>query len=379
MPTKAPRSRVTRVTAGTLAVTALALAVSLTALAGDPLPSPPPPSSAASSYPAPAESPGSSPSLPADSTSGGSAGPSGSAAAPSLTQGSAAPDSAQPVTASTGPRWQKLPVAMSNARKAGTPVLLLFSSAPSPTDELPAELARRSGEVGFARFDPPSEGVNNVTPAQFDTVIWAERFAVDSVPQAILLDSEGRPTVRLKLAEGTLPGDADVTRALTALSSRDKLLKAAASTSGEDRVRTLDLVLEKVSDFRSFYPDLLEQVVELDPAGTLGLRAKYYPELAGLRIDAAVQQEVYPLIDAGHFDEAAARLDAVIGKWGPKSGKLDLLYAFKGQVLSSAHRKNEALAALTKALEFAERGSEMEQQIRRAIEKANEPEQPPTP
>jgi tetratricopeptide (TPR) repeat protein len=95
---------------------------------------------------------------------------------------------------------------------------------------------------------------------------------------------------------------------------------------------------------------LEDEIVKLDAENAAGLKSKYEPTVAYRQIDAAIQSEVYPLIDRGNYKAALARIDRLIAHTKPPRPQLQLLIAFKGQLHYSLGEKKLAAQFLDEAI-----------------------------
>jgi tetratricopeptide (TPR) repeat protein len=132
---------------------------------------------------------------------------------------------------------------------------------------------------------------------------------------------------------------------------RDVALAAAGATKGAERAKHLDAALTAVASFVDpEYADVVQQLIAADPTNVTSLRAKYEPAALARRADAAVQNEIYPLIDRGEYPAAIARIDRLIGEINPRHEQLQLLLAFKGQLYFTLGDKHRAAEFLDSAI-----------------------------
>ena len=66
--------------------------------------------------------------------------------------------------------------------------------------------------------------------------------------------------------------------------------------------------------------------------------------------DAAIQNEVYPLVDRGNYKAAITRIDRLIAEIKPPREQLQLLMAFNGQLYYSLGEKKQATQFLDEAI-----------------------------
>ena len=175
----------------------------------------------------------------------------------------------------------------------------------------------------------------NSPPEQLAQVsAWAMRLAVTKFPTFVLLDSEGVPYARSEfVAKAAIAYCGEIRRLRRVRNRRDRELAMADATTGLERARHLDAVLKAVGPLADTEYSALEQrVTELDPKNSAGLRAKYDTAVTNHKLDRAVRDEVYPLVDRGEYRVAIARLDRLIADAKPSRSQRQLLVAFKGQL-----------------------------------------------
>src|SRR5262249_6320879 len=106
-----------------------------------------------------------------------------------------------------------------------------------------------------------------------------KRWKINGVPSMARADAEGRPYSRFEGLEETWTPDTflnqigDLRKART---RRDEMLAKAAGCQGIERAVALDQTLGTVpEEFAGEYPDLVREIVRLDPTDQTGLRSKY--------------------------------------------------------------------------------------------------------
>ena len=201
----------------------------------------------------------------------------------------------------------------------------------------------------------------------------AERLAVGRIPSLVLMDGGGRPYAAVESDAESVDTQLDlVQRAADERRLRDEAFIRAAASSGHDRARHLHTGLQHVGRVAvTGYEAAAREIVSLDPDNALRLNEQYAPALAERRIDEAVQTTVYPLIDRADFAGAVAAIDRIIADQKPPTAHLQTLAGFKGQILSSMGKKDEARRVLRDALAVAP-DSASAGPIRAAIEQLGE-------
>jgi hypothetical protein len=185
------------------------------------------------------------------------------------------------------------------------------------------------------------------------TRAWAMRAAVTRFPTFVLLDSDGTAYAQSEFAaKGAIAYWSELKRLRKVRRRRDRELALAAAATGIARARHLDAVLTAVGPLGDTdYAALQQQVIDLDPQNTTGLRAKYESAITHRKIDRTVQDEVYPLIDRGQYMAGIARLAWLMADVNSSRDPLQLLLAFKGQV--SYRLKEQLMSAKLLAASIA--------------------------
>ena len=129
------------------------------------------------------------------------------------------------------------------------------------------------------------------------------RLGVTKFPTFVLLDSEGIPYARSEfVSQAAIAYCGEIQRLRRVRNRRDRELVRAAATAGLERARHLDTVLKAVGPLADTeYSALEEHVTELDPQNAAGLRAKYDAAVMHHKLDRAVREEIYPLVDRGEY------------------------------------------------------------------------------
>ena len=260
--------------------------------------------------------------------------------------------------ATVGPWLDDLRVAQSLARSRGKDILLEFS--PSTDDASAVGLENRcldstpfreAASKSFVLVRLNASG--DISPARATQITaFAERLGVIRFPTLILLDTDGKPYAKtdVMLADPIAMG-AELDKCHGVRLVRDVALAAAGATNGAERAKHLDAALTAVAKFVDpEYADVVQQLIAADPTNVTGLRAKYEPAALARRADAAVQNEIYPLIDRGEYPAAIARIDRLIGEINPRHEQLQLLLAFKGQLYFTLGDKHRAAEFLDSAI-----------------------------
>jgi hypothetical protein len=181
---------------------------------------------------------------------------------------------------------------------------------------------------------------------------WAMRLGVTKFPTFVVLDSEGIPYARSEfVSQAAIAYCSEIQRLRRVRDRRDRELVRADATTGLERARHLDTVLKAVGPLADTEYSVLEQrVTELDPQNSAGLRAKYNAAVTHHKLDRAVRDEIYPLVDRGEFRAAIARLDRLIADAKPSRAQRQLLVAFKGQMYFGLRDQQTSAKLLDEAI-----------------------------
>lgn len=265
--------------------------------------------------------------------------------------------------ATKGATWgSDLAAATRQARAAGKDVLVEFSTVdaaagPPRLDRVVYDDARFL-RAAAERFVPVRLTVRTGgagPSADVAVVALAERLAVSRVPSLVLMDSSGRPYAAVDSDAESVEAQLSALFAAAAeRTRRDDAFTRADQASGPERAARLHDALQHVGRFAlAGYESSVVEIVALDRDNALKLKEKYHGPLSERRIDRAVQQIVYPLVDRADFTGAVAAIDQLLAAEAPPAAQAQTLLAFKGQLLFSANRTDEARRTLDQALALA--------------------------
>jgi hypothetical protein len=185
------------------------------------------------------------------------------------------------------------------------------------------------------------------------TAEWIDRLGLTDLPCLVLFDSAFRPFGIVKGGDAT---SMDVLLArLGALDDaklgRDSDLSAAAKASGAERAKALGKALDDVGPVAALgYPEVMQQIVQLDSDGAAGLKARYAAQVSEQLVDDRIQHVVYPLVDAGDLRGAldqARQLEQGVATTVPQR---QLLQAFQAQLYVSLGDKQKAMTMMDGAI-----------------------------
>jgi thioredoxin-related protein len=146
---------------------------------------------------------------------------------------------------------------------------------------------------------------------------WQKRLAIEGFPTIALLDSQLRPYAFTGFREeGPEQYLAHLETLRATRIARDEALAKAAKVKGTARAKFLDEALEALDHqvVETYYTDLINEIVELDPKDEAGLRTKYYAaqerelQRALLSDIAMVARLKSPEVAVKFIDEAIAAI-----------------------------------------------------------------------
>lgn len=171
-----------------------------------------------------------------------------------------------------------------------------------------------------------------------------EQFAIQGFPTIVLADAKGLPYAKT----GYQPGGPDAyLKHLGELkgkkTKRDDMLAAAEKTTGVEKAKALDKVLEHMAEMElaDVYTDLMKQIVELDANNEAGLRGK-----VGTRMKL---MEAGKLAQSGKFDDAMKILDTEVASGKTKDVDLLRIHFLRAQILNNKGDEPGVLKALEQA------------------------------
>ncbi len=185
-----------------------------------------------------------------------------------------------------------------------------------------------------------------------ESTVWADKLGVTQLPTLVLLDEMGLPCASVRgeacLAIHSRDLIADM---MTNKTARNDAFTAAGKLSGYERAIQLELAMKQVGEFAGgWYQTTIDEIIKLDKSAEGALRQKYGPVLAEAKIDQVIQDEVYPLLDVTAFDKAIIRIDQLCKEVTPSKEQLQLLLAFKAQIIYSQGNTPKACQLLDEAL-----------------------------
>lgn len=261
------------------------------------------------------------------------------------------------------PTWRTdLAAATREAKAAGKDVLVEFTAVDAATGE--ARLDRvvyndpRFLRAAAERFIPVRLTVRTGDPdrpVDVGVVALAERLAVARVPSLVLIDGSNRPYAAVESETESIEAQlASLQNTAAERAKRDEAFARAAQSAGPERAARLNDALQHVGRFAlAGYESEVGEIITLDPDDALGLKKQYAGPLSEKRIDRAIQQQVYPLVDRADFAGAIAAIEQIVTAENPSVAQRQTLVAFKGQLLYSMGKKDEARWLLDQAIAMA--------------------------
>ncbi|MEM1108813.1 MAG: thioredoxin family protein [Planctomycetota bacterium] len=183
----------------------------------------------------------------------------------------------------------------------------------------------------------------------------AERYAISVFPTVILADAEGLPYAQTSYQPGGpkayLKHLADLQ---DNLSLRDRALTRAAEQEGGAKAKSLDKAMSVLDPgvAATHYPDVIDDIIKLDPENKLGLKSKYESALVGAQVDAGVQTAI-ELFQAGSPDKAQGELDRILSEYNPKGENRQFVLAMKGQMRFQVGDTDSAFRLFEEAIAVA--------------------------
>jgi hypothetical protein len=235
-----------------------------------------------------------------------------------------------PASASSGPAAD-VPAAVASALVAGSPITSRFILVQIPFPSASPEAAPRiAAHINLLR-----------------------QFNIDSLPQLVLLDSQGRPYAKLPCDRSNI--DLQVTDCLRRRGIRDAALAAADKETGLPRARHLAAALAPLPSDLMFphYRTEIEAIIAADPDNAAGLSGPFRDALTEQIIDEVIQQQVFPLIDRGEFSAARLRVQRLIEELSPSPPHRQSLLGFVGQLQINEGKTADGIATLTAAIAMA--------------------------
>ncbi|MEM6458560.1 MAG: tetratricopeptide repeat protein [Planctomycetota bacterium] len=260
--------------------------------------------------------------------------------------------------------------ALETARTQQTPVMVLLRV--EAHDD--ADLGRRVGDstknlpikpVGV-QLVYPKEAYARPRVAQ-EFVRCADLVGATRLPALAWFGVDGRPCGLIELDAETHAdelGDLVATmyeKYNSSVAARDR----AQGLSGTARARCLHEYLQFIDPpCRHSYQDVMAQIVTLDPDNAVGLKAVYEPVLTETAINTTIQEQVYPLIDAGGYTQAHEVLGTLLREQPVTAEQRQLLMAFQAQLLHTQNRTPEAIALIDEALALGAEGPAQEKLLK---------------
>ncbi|MBB6431357.1 hypothetical protein [Algisphaera agarilytica] len=256
--------------------------------------------------------------------------------------------------------WSQDPAqALKSAAEQDAPLFVLIRIEANGEIDLAPTLAAQIADEDFGwqgtELIYPEESYSNGSVAH-RVITWANRVGATQLPALSVVSPEGRPC-------GIIQGDslsephllqAEIDRLKQNYETSQSAFAKAELAKGSERAEQLHIALQAIdAPCRDAYHDVMQQIVTLDPNNGLGLQSQYQPVLTEVLIDEVIQGEVYPLVDAGAYEQAQSILARVIRDHVLTIEQHQLLLAFQAQLLHSQDRTQEAIAMIDEAIAIA--------------------------
>ena len=133
---------------------------------------------------------------------------------------------------------------------------------------------------------------------------------------------------------------------------RDELLAKAEDASGVEKAKLLDEALNLVGELALVaYPDVADQIVQLDAENQAGLKEKYEGKVRGQQIEEALTKLRREYATVG-VEGTLAKIDEMITQLNPKGETLQQVLFLKAQLLYGTD-KEKSKATLEAAQKLA--------------------------
>jgi thioredoxin-related protein len=130
----------------------------------------------------------------------------------------------------------------------------------------------------LVKLDYPKDTSNQPQQVIEQNADWQKRLGIEGFPTIVLLDSELRPYAFTGFRDETSEQYLAHLESLRATRvARDGALEKAAKAEGVERAKFLDEALESLDKqvVETYYTDVINEIVGLDPEDAAGLRSKY--------------------------------------------------------------------------------------------------------
>ena len=176
------------------------------------------------------------------------------------------------------------------------------------------EFAKQSAsKFVLLKFDFPQDTLLSES-LQRQNAEWADRFGVEGFPTLILLDQNQRPYAFTGFREEG-PGAylSHLSELQQARIQRDDFLGKAATAEGAKKAALLDQALSLMDSnvVELYYPELVEEIGELDKDDESGLRTKYFAE-RDREIRKAVMSNIAMVARIREPEQAIAFIDETL-------------------------------------------------------------------
>ncbi len=137
--------------------------------------------------------------------------------------------------------------------------------------------AAAAGKLVLLKLDFPRSSDQDPVIAEQNKK-WAKEFGVNAFPTLFLLDENGRPFSIMGYEDVGVDHYLDrVEKNRRVRVARDEKMAEAQKATGLDRARLLDEAISQmhISIVELYYPEIVQEIIELDQSDVLGLRTKW--------------------------------------------------------------------------------------------------------
>lgn len=242
------------------------------------------------------------------------------------------------------------------------------------TEEFQTEVPK---QFVLLKLDSPRDKSQQSEEEQAQYRELSKKFNVTGVPTVLLADASGRPYAK-KVGYGGTPAEeyiGELKQTAKTREQRDELLAKAEAASGVEKAKLLDEALDVVGDLALVaYPDVANQIVELDAENQAGLKEKYEGKLRSQQIEEALTGIRREYATVG-IEGTLARIDQLITELNPQGETLQQVLFLKAQLLygTDKAKSKSTLEAAQKLAPESRIGRQIDAVLKQAFK--DEPQQ----
>ena len=199
-------------------------------------------------------------------------------------------------------------------------------------------------------LDNPRDKSHQSEAEQAQYQRMAAEYGIEGVPTIMLCDAQGRPYAKM-VGYGGTPVDeyiANLTTMTEKRVRRDDYLAQAEEATGVERAQLLGEALSEIDPLlcATVYRDIVDEIIELDPANDAGLKEKFTSIVNSVEIAKALRS-IQMEARGGDPVAAIAKIDELIETMNPAPAQLQEILFAKGSMLFATDKaaSKEALIA----------------------------------